>query len=142
MTQTTSGEVELRIPPRPEFVGVVRLTVSAVASRLGFGFDDIEDIKVAVGEALTNAIQHAAEDARPDDDVVVSCRMGADELTIEVRDRGKGFDPEQVRLAEAGEGPPESGLGLLLIETLMDQVEFETRPDRGTQVRMIKRRTR
>ena len=142
METQTAGKVELRIPSRPEFVGVARLAVAAVASRMGFTFDDIEDIKVSVGEALANAIQHAAEEARPQDEVVVCCWLDPEELVIEVRDRGRGFDPDTARQAARGDELAESGLGLLLIESLMDEVEFQARPDQGTQVRMVKRRTR
>lgn len=138
MTTETASKVELRIPARPEFVSVARLAVSAVASRMEFKYDDIEDIKLVVGEACTNAIQHALDESRPQDEVVICCWPSAEELIIEVRDKGKGFDPVSVR-KEAEEGTlSERGLGLLLIESLMDEVEFQSTPASGTQVRMVK----
>ena len=51
--------VELRVPCKAEWVALARLSVAAVASRLHFSIDEIEDIKLAVAEACTNAIQHA-----------------------------------------------------------------------------------
>jgi len=58
---------------------------------------------------------------------------------VEVCDKGEGFDPE-ARRRELEEGElQEGGLGLLLIETLMDEVGFQTKPGEGTLVRMIKR---
>ena len=57
MTACTGCHVELRLPNRPEFVAVARLAVSAVATRMDFDVEAIEDVKVAVGEALNNAIR-------------------------------------------------------------------------------------
>src|SRR2546430_6248563 len=47
--------IELKIPGRPDYVVVVRLTAAAVAGRMGLSYDDIEDLKVAVGGALSAA---------------------------------------------------------------------------------------
>ncbi|MGV3487465.1 MAG: anti-sigma B factor RsbW, partial [Tuberibacillus sp.] len=43
-----SDTINLTIPAKPDYIGVVRLTISGIASRMGFLYDDIEDIKVAV----------------------------------------------------------------------------------------------
>ena len=51
--------VEMRVPAKSQYVGVARLTISGLASRIGFSFDDIEDLKIASSEAVTNAVQHA-----------------------------------------------------------------------------------
>ena len=40
-------------------MGVIRLTVSGIASRMGFTYESIEDLKIAASEAITNAVQHA-----------------------------------------------------------------------------------
>ena len=51
--------IEMKIPAKPEYVGVIRLTLSGIASRMGFTYDLIEDLKIAASEAITNAVQHA-----------------------------------------------------------------------------------
>ena len=51
--------IELKIPAKADYVGVVRLLVSGLANRMGFAYDDIEDVKVAVAEACTNVVTHA-----------------------------------------------------------------------------------
>lgn len=51
--------IEVKIPAKPEFVGVIRLTLSGIASRMGFAYEEIEDLKIATSEACTNAVQHA-----------------------------------------------------------------------------------
>ena len=53
------GVVELKIPSKAEWVAVARLAVAAVASRLRFSVDEIEDVKLAIAEACTHCIQHA-----------------------------------------------------------------------------------
>lgn len=51
--------IEMKVPAQPEYVGIIRLTLSGVASRMGYTYDEIEDLKIAVSEACTNAVQHA-----------------------------------------------------------------------------------
>lgn len=120
----------MTLPAKPEYVGVVRLTVSGIANRMGFSYDEIEDIKVAVSEACTNAVNHAYNQ-EDDGKMTVGFGMCEDRLEIMVVDRGKSFDLETIR---GDVGPfnndvavdqmTEGGLGLFLIETLMDKVEI------------------
>ncbi len=51
-------KVCLSIPTKSEYVSVARLTSSVIANNMGFDIEDIEDIKVAVGEACNNAVLH------------------------------------------------------------------------------------
>ena len=133
------GVIELEVPARPEFVGLARLVVSSLASsRRDLEDDRIDDLKLAVSEACTNAIEaHAESDV--DERVVVRWREGDDHIEISVEDRGQGFDP-----AALPEHPPvtdperlnfERGLGIPLIRTLVDEVAFET-SESGTAVRL------
>jgi len=48
--------IEMKIPAKPDYVGVIRLTLSGIASRMGFTYEEIEDIKIAISEATTNAV--------------------------------------------------------------------------------------
>src|SRR2546426_6114999 len=50
-TEAGTSRIDLKIPGRPDYVVVVRLTAAAVAGRMGLSYDDIEDLKVAVGGA-------------------------------------------------------------------------------------------
>ena len=65
------GVVRLEIPAVAEWVAVARLAVAAVASRQRFSVDEIEDIKLAVAEACTNAIQHGP----PDGTIEIVCEV-------------------------------------------------------------------
>ncbi len=95
------GTVRLEIPARAEWVAVARLAVAAVASRQRFSVDDIEDIKLAVAESCTNAIQHGT----PDGAISIVCEVSGDGIVLTVRDRGQGppLSPvEEERIGESG----------------------------------------
>jgi serine/threonine-protein kinase RsbW len=133
--------VQLTLPNRVEYLGVARLLVSGVAHRMGFSYDEIEDIKLAVGEACTNAVEHAYE--QEEGSLHVECLVYPDRLTITVADQGKGFPVETVGsqlgplTAQADDDDlEEGGLGLYLIHILMDEVEFHTAA--GVSVSMTK----
>lgn len=134
--------IELTIPAKPEYVGIVRLTTSGVANRMGYSYDDIEDIKIAVSEACTNAVNYAYKNK---DEGKVAIRIGNyhDRIEITVIDNGVSFDFQQV-VADLKPLDPnmsldqmnKGGLGLFLIETLMDKVTISN--DSGVVVKMIK----
>ena len=130
----TLGVVELRIPSKAEWVAVARLAVAAVANRLNFSIEDIEDVKLAVAEACTNCIQHAGGNEQ----IQITCETGPEGLTIRVRDHGRGARPE---LVESNHVDPSrvGGLGVFLIRSLMDSVEYDVNPERGTNLVMTKK---
>ena len=128
-----SGLVELRIPSRAEWVGVARLAIAGIASRLQFSIEDIEDLKLAVAEACTNCIQHASGS----DGIDISCHIGPDKLVMTVKDSGKGAQASSLAPRTLGE-PQVGGLGVFLIRSLMDDVEYELDPQSGTRLTMTK----
>ena len=140
-------EVTICIPAQAEFVRVVRLAVTGVASRMNFSFDQVDDIKLCVSEACNNAILHASPSAnRPMPSVTVTLRPHPDRLEISVTDEGfvppPGLPASKTPRSSADKGDaalPESGLGLLLIESLMDEVSHQTGAFDRTTVRMVKR---
>ena len=129
------GVVRLEIPAIAEWVAVARLAVAAVASRQRFSVDDIEDIKLAVAESCTNAIQHGA----PDNTISIVCEVGTDGIAITVSDRGQGPPLSAVEEERIGEGGRTEELGVFLIRALMDSVEYTSDVRDGTQLVMTKR---
>jgi len=125
--------VDLRIPCKAEWVALARLSVAAVASRLHFSIDEIEDIKLAVAEACTNCIQHADGSQHID----IKCESIEDGLRISVRDQGRGTHPDHIRSRELGDERV-GGLGVFLIRSLMDHVDYDVHPDQGTLLVMTK----
>ncbi|EJL47567.1 serine-protein kinase RsbW [Brevibacillus agri] len=135
--------IRLTLPNQTEYLGVARLTVSGIANRMGFSYEEIEDIKLAVGEACTNAVKHAYKQKEELGFIHIECQVCRDRLCIEVSDQGVGFAselmPEQLTPIFAGrdlEDLDEGGLGLYLIHTLMDEVVI--RSESGVAVSMTK----
>lgn len=122
--------IEMKIPAKAEFVGVIRLTLSGIASRMGFVYDEIEDLKIATSEACTNAVQHAYK-RNEQGEVVIGFGLYNNRLEVMVSDSGKSFDFKAARQeigpydqTDSVEFLREGGLGLYLIETLMDEVRI------------------
>jgi serine/threonine-protein kinase RsbW len=130
--------IRLEIPAVAEWVAVARLAVAAVASRSHFSVDEIEDIKLAIAESCTNAIQHGEGGT-----IEIVCEAADDHLQVTVRDRGTGPRLGTVkgeeRITEMGRTEE---LGVFLIRALMDDVEYTSDPRTGTQLVMRKHVTR
>ncbi|GAA5417462.1 serine-protein kinase RsbW [Paraliobacillus ryukyuensis] len=123
--------VEMKVPAKPEFVGVARLSTSGVASRMGFSYEDIEDLKVAISEAITNATTHAYKNEE-EGEVTIGFGVYHNRLEIMVADHGGSFNLAKVkegigpyRQSESIEQLREGGFGLFLIDALMDKVEIK-----------------
>jgi serine/threonine-protein kinase RsbW len=129
--------LELEIPASPEYIAIARLVVSSIASsRRNLGDDRIDDLKLAVSEACTNAIE-ASNVAG--DRVRILIQDDDEKLEVNVKDRGPGFDLESLPTHPPVTDPDrlnfERGLGIPLIRTLVDDVEFASSTE-GTSVRM------
>ena len=133
----SAGQVELKIPRRAEFVRLARMTACAMAAQLDFTYDVMKDVELAVGEACTNAVEHVKK--ADCDEILVRFTIDGERLAVDVVDRGQGFDPAA---AEEEEEERIGGLGLLVIEQVMDEVDIQCDPQTGTCVRMIKYRAR
>ena len=131
--------LELEIPAKPEFIAIARLVVASLASaRRALADDRIDDLKLAVSEACTNAIEaHGAADS--DEHVRIRIWEGDERMEVAVEDRGSGFDLDSLPAHPPVTDPTrlnfERGLGIPLIRSLVDNVEFQTSPE-GTSVRM------
>ncbi|MCC3864708.1 ATP-binding protein [Terrisporobacter petrolearius] len=122
----------MEITANPEYVSIIRLTTSGIANKVGFCIDDIEDLKVAISEACTNAIKHSL-----DDRFTIIYSMIENGLTIEIIDNGKGYDRSTVSEPDI-DNLKESGMGLFIIESLMDEVIVESQEGKGTSIKMTK----
>ena len=124
--------IKMEIASNPQYVSVIRLTTSGIANKIGFCLEDIEDIKVAVSEACTNAIKHSL-----DNKFSVEYIIFENGLTITIIDSGKGYDVDSIDVPNLEE-PKESGLGLFIIQSLMDEVEIKSNINYGTVIKMTK----
>jgi len=127
-------KVNISLPVKPEYVSIARLTASVIANQIGFNIEDIEDIKVAVGEACNNAVIHGKGE---EDVYYIQFNVEGNRIVIEVRDSGTGFDLDEYQSPDLGE-LKENGLGIFIMKTLMDDVEFIKENGFGTTIRMTK----
>jgi serine/threonine-protein kinase RsbW len=101
------------------------------AREFGFGGDDCYQVKLAMSEAVANAIQHGS--AAPEDAIHISARACRDALVFEVRDTGVYVEPPQE--------PPElseRGRGLVLVSLVMDEMKLAP-GEGGSILRFVKR---
>ncbi len=130
------NRVKLRFLSRADNVGLARISVAALAGQGSFSLPDIEEIKVAVSEAVSNAIIHGY---RGQDDGWVEVDMELDQtgLAIVVEDWGVGIeDIEQARQPSYSGDPERMGLGFVFMESFMHGLEVASTFGKGTRVRM------
>ena len=129
-------DVEIEIPPRPDYVALVRHVVGATA-RLGeLSRDVVDNAKLAVSEAATNAVT-VTDRARSGEPVVVRAELEGDRMVVWVSDRGT---PHEEQVVQGGDDSLnfsfERGLSLPLIDGLVDDLDISEREGGGTTVRM------
>lgn len=102
-----------------------------------FSYDEVEDIRLAVGEACTTAVERAIKANKTDSALIIRSEIVDSKLTIDVLD-----DVEPVAAPsqddESDEGFDEENIGALLMELLVDEIKVEETPGNGTRVQMIK----
>ncbi len=135
VTGKMSDCLGLLIPNKPEYVSVVRLTTSAIASRMGFNIEQIEDIKVAIAEACTNVIKHGV--CENDTNYSIDFELDDEKMIVIIKDRGNGFCCDEMTEPDL-ECPKEGGLGIFIIRSLMDDVNIISAKGEGTTIKMIK----
>ena len=134
------NEMRLEFPSRSSNEGFARAAVACFAAQMDPTINELEDIKTAVSEAVTNAIVHADPDALGK--VSLKARVCPDNiLELTVRDLGRGIpDVEKARQPMFTTGGEErSGMGFTIMESFMDKLLIRSAPGRGTTVTMRKR---
>lgn len=132
------NSLRLEFPSLPANVALARVCVAVFASQLDPSVSDVDDIKLAVSEAVTNAVLHAYPDQPGMVRVVATLSDGT--VTVRVEDDGCGIaDIDKAREPEFSTQPDHLGLGFAFMESAMDQVKVESEPGRGTVVTLIKR---
>ncbi|HKH77799.1 MAG TPA: ATP-binding protein [Rubrobacteraceae bacterium] len=121
--------VVLEIPSGSEYVLLARLVVSCAGQIAGFGPEDVYDLKLAVTEAATNVIRHAAVGS-----FRIEYRAIPRAVEVTVTDAGGGFDAAALSSSPGGHG----GFGLAVIRSLVDEVVLESTAG-GTRLRMLRR---
>lgn len=130
-------ERELEMMPDVNELSPIREEVCSLLVPLGFAESAIFDIKVALGEALANAIRHGSP-PEGDNRIRVDVFAYEDRVVLEVLDSGAGFDG--THLGSDDLYAPD-GRGIMFMRALMDRVEYDVSPFGGTLVRLVKHRT-
>ncbi|MCF6461559.1 ATP-binding protein [Clostridium sp. Cult3] len=102
--------ITITIPSKPDYISVIRLTSSAIASNIGLNIEEIEDIKVSIAEACINAIDKS-------DEITIQFNIETDKLIMKVNNVSSSKD-DNIDLDRERE------LGILIIKSLMDEVNF------------------
>lgn len=119
-------------------VGLARVTVATIASQADLTLNDLEEIKVAASEAVSNAIIHGYEN-RSQEVVRVEVSRFEKYLEIVVEDKGKGIENVKQALEPAYSSDPERmGLGFVFMQSFMDELEVKSELGHGTIVIMRK----
>ncbi|MBE6940363.1 MAG: anti-sigma F factor [Ruminococcaceae bacterium] len=132
--------VTLEFPSRSSNEGFARTAVAGFMLQLDPTLDEMNDVKTAVSEAITNAVVHAYPDHIGK--IVMKLRvLDGNILELVVKDWGKGIENiQQARepLYTTG-GEERSGMGFTIMESFMDKLSVRSVPGRGTTVTMRKR---
>ena len=137
------NQVTLEFPSRSANEGFARTAAACFAAQLDPTLEEVNDIKTAVSEAVTNAIVHAYPDTLGR--VSVKLRIREDRiLEIVVKDWGVGIaDVDQARTPLFTTGSEErSGMGFTIMESFMDTLKVRSAPGRGVVVTMARKISR
>jgi len=119
----------LTIPSSTRFLEDVRDFVTKRAQAAEFSDSDIEQLKIAVDEACTNVIKHAYN-GEGEHVIDIAVIVAKDRLTVRIRDRGRSFNPKsytEPNLIEFAKSRRSGGLGVHIMNRLMDRVEYRSR---------------
>ena len=137
---TDKQPLRLVIQSRTENLRRVREFISEAARGAGFDEESVQKIALAVDEACTNIIKHSYQFAPEGEiEILIHTRDGSFEVMI--TDHGKSFDPDAVQVPDMKEYIRKyrrGGLGMYLMRSLMDVVEYSTSPDAKNTVRLVK----
>ena len=131
---------ELKFPATPDYVGVIRLMIGGIVSRMDFDTEEIEDIKVAISEACTNVVQYAYQGHNTEDPFIyLTIEQKPKSIDFTVADNGIGFDPKKPPQRELSDDDVHMGLGLVFMKNLMDKVKVCSKEGEGTLISMQKK---
>lgn len=112
------AEVVLTLPAVPEFVRLARLTCAGLATRIGMGYDEVEDLRIAVGEACSTVIGDGAREGR----LTLRFALAPDSLSVEVTGDLAGTPPAEV----------DTSLSDQILDAVVDEHSISVSDDRVT----------
>jgi len=131
---------ELKVKSKTENLSEIRDFVSSNASKAGISASTVDNIILAVDEACTNIIKHAYK-LSPQGEINIRIEYDEEKFTVTIIDYGKSFEPNRIPLPDLQKYYREhrvGGLGMYLMKSLMDNVEYTTVPGKYNQVLLSK----
>ena len=132
-------EMKLEFDAISENEGLARVVIAAFLTRLDPTLEQLQDVKTAVSEAVTNAVIHGYEEKGGK--IRMSAVLEKDELEITIEDDGIGIEDVSKAMQPLFTTKPEgerSGMGFSFMEAFMDELEVDSTPGEGTTIRMQK----
>ena len=130
----------LQVPSSTENLALIREFVTTIGAQAGLTATEVGQIELAVDEACANVIEHAyGHDISKE--VIIRAIFDDETLSLVITDTGKGFDPAKIPQEELDKLVAQrksGGLGMRLIKTLMDEVQYEIVPGQKNELRMTK----
>ncbi|MGI6567226.1 MAG: anti-sigma F factor [Limnochordia bacterium] len=138
MMATGGNMVVMRFPSKAANIGFARTAAALFASQLEFTLDELDEIKIAVSEAVSNAVIHGYKGR--EGEISLTCRLTDERLEITVTDEGCGIADVDQALEPAFTTEPEErmGLGLVFVREYMDELVIDSKPGKGTTLFMSK----
>ena len=140
----TTNQMYMKFDAKSVNESLARMTIASFMMGMNPTLDEIQDVKTAVSEAVTNAIVHGYPDAMENackKEIEMICKQDGQTLIVTVADCGVGIvDIDAARQPFFTTKPEEerSGMGFSFMETFMDVVEIESEVGKGTKITMIK----
>lgn len=132
----SDNKMSIEFVSKSQNEGFARVAVAAFVAQLDPTIDEINDVKTAVSEAVTNSIIHGYEN-REDGLVRIEAEINENEVTIIIIDKGIGIDDIEQAMEPLYTSRPDierSGMGFTVMETFMDDLKVESEKGIGTKV--------
>ena len=131
--------VEIRTASDPRWLSVIRAAAGQIARVVGFESNQIDQIKLAIDEVCTNIIRHTYKEDF-NQEILLDFVLLENGLEINIQDFGEKIDPRFLRSRRKHQSQP-GGLGLSLILSVMDEIEFGLPTTVGNKCRLVKRKS-
>lgn len=135
-----TNEMKLKFLSKSTNEGFARVAVAAFMTNMNPTLEEVEDVKTAVSEAVTNAIIHGYQEK--EDWITIICRIKGNELTVSIEDKGQGIADVKQAMEPLFTTRPDlerSGMGFAFMEAFTDDLIVNSVVGEGTKIIMRKR---
>lgn len=124
-------------------ISPIRLCITTFFSNLNIHIDELMDVKTALSEAVTNAVDHAYDEENDENKILLEATVEDNEkMVIKIRDYGKGIEDISLAMTPAYTTKPENehaGMGFTIMESFMDEVIVDSTVNLGTTILLTKK---